>query len=423
LLIFANMKKEVKIAIVGAGVSGLIAAQVLESRGYYPTIYEASDRAGGRVKTDVVNGYQLDHGFQVLLDAYPMARNYLDYTTLGLTKFLPGATLFKNGRQVTLGDPLRNLSLLLPTLSSGIGTFGDKWKIFKLNRELKNKAIESIFTETETSTLDYLKAKGFSNGIINDFFQPFFSGIFLEPNLDTSSRMFQFVYKMFGTGSAVLPKSGIEAIPKQLVSKLSKTNLIYNTKIKSCADGKLVFDDETEVLADYTIIATEASRLVPNLRNQEQPWKSCDTLYFTTKKKTIQKPLIGLITNADALINNIFYHSSLPMFHSGAENLLSVTVVKSHQMSEEELVKEVSDELASLCTINDTTFLKRYHIKKALPELSNIQYGMAPSETRLTSKIFLAGDQLLNASLNAAMLSGERSANAVIEAINESIVS
>jgi hypothetical protein len=162
---------------------------------------------------------------------------------------------------------------------------------------------------------------------------------------------------------------------------------------------------------------------VPNLRNQEQPLKSCDTLYFTTKTKTIQKPLIGLITKTDALINNIFYHSSLPMANSGTENLLSVTVVKSHQMSEEELVKAVSDELTSLCAINNPTFLKQYHIKKALPELSNIQYDMAPSETRLTSKTFLAGDQLLNGSLNAAMLSGERAANAVIEAINESIVS
>ncbi len=412
-----------KIAIVGAGVSGLIAAQVLEFRGYSPSIYEASDRAGGRVKTDVVNGYQLDHGFQVLLDAYPVARNYLDYTALDLTKFLPGATLFKNGRQVTLGDPLRNLSLLLPTLSSGIGTFGDKWKIFKLNRELKNKAIESIFRETEISTLDYLKVKGFSDEIIKDFFQPFFSGIFLEPNLDTSSRMFQFVYKMFGTGSAVLPKAGIEAIPKQLVSKLSKTNFVYNTKIESCTDGKLIFKDGSKVLVDYTIIATEASHLVPNLRNQEQPWKSCETLYFTTKTKIIKKPLIGLITDTDALINNIFYHSSLPMVNSGEENLLSITVVKSHQMSEEELVKAVRAELASLCSINDITFLKRYHIKRALPELSNIQYDMAPSETRLTSKTFLAGDQLLNGSLNAAMLSGERAANAVIEAINESIVS
>ncbi len=417
------MEKELKIAIVGAGVSGLIAAKVLESHGFEPTVYEASDRAGGRVKTDIVNGYQLDHGFQVLLDAYPMAKQYLDYSTLELGTFLPGATLFRNGKQVTLGDPLRSLSLLIPTLTSGIGTFGDKWKIFKLNNELKKKSVDTIFSEPETTTLSYLQDKGFSKEITNDFFRPFFSGIFLEPDLSTSSRMFQFVYKMFGSGNAVLPKAGIEAIPKQLVSKLAKTNFVFNSCVSSAIDGKLVFSNGKEELVDYTIIATEASQLVSNLRNQETIWKSCDTLYFKTAEKTIQKPLIGLITDADALVNNIFYHSSMQMAHSGGDNLLSVTIVKPHKLSESELVKSVQKELTSLCGIKETTFLKRYKIKRALPNLSNIQYDIDSTETRLTSKTFLAGDQLLNGSLNAAMLSGERAAHAVLQTINDSIVS
>lgn len=416
------MDKDIKIAIIGAGVSGLVAAQMLESQGYSPTIYEASDSAGGRVKTAIVQGYQLDHGFQVLLDAYPMAKRYLDYKPLELGKFLPGASVFKNGKKVTLGDPLRNFSLLFPTLASGIGTFGDKLKIFNLNSELKKMSLEAIFETPETTTLVYLKNKGFSDAIINDFFKPFFSGIFLEPNLSTSSRMFQFVYKMFGTGNAVLPKAGISAIPKQLVSHLTTTKIIYNCKIASSTDEKLVFEDGKEEFVDFTIIATEASGLVPNLRNQEQPWKSCDTLYFTTKERNIQKPLIGLIADSDALINNIFYHSSLPMEHAGAAQLLSVTVVKEHILNEKELVQQVTSELASLCAITDATFLKRYQIKKALPTLSNIQYQMAPSETRLTPKTFLAGDQHLNGSLNAAMLSGELAARGVIEAITETVV-
>jgi len=72
-------KKEAKIYIIGAGVSGLIAARVLEDNGFSPTILEASERVGGRVKTDIVDGYQLDHGFQVLLTAYPAAKKYLDF--------------------------------------------------------------------------------------------------------------------------------------------------------------------------------------------------------------------------------------------------------------------------------------------------------------------------------------------------------
>jgi len=201
-------KKEYNIHIIGAGISGLIAAQVLENYGYAPTVIEATDRVGGRVKTDRVNGYQLDHGFQVLLSAYPAAQKYLDYEALDLQPFLPGASIFKSSKQKIIGDPLRNLSLLFPTLYSGIGNFSDKFKILKLNHKLKKKTLEAIFSETEQSTLGYLEKLGFSNGIITDFFKPFFSGIFLESQLETSSRMFEFVYKMFGEGQATLPKAG-----------------------------------------------------------------------------------------------------------------------------------------------------------------------------------------------------------------------
>lgn len=414
-------RKEKKIAIIGAGVSGLIAAKVLESHGFAPIIYEKSDRAGGRVKTDIVDGYQLDHGFQVLLDAYPLAQSHLDYDAMELQKFLPGATLFKNDKQVTLGDPLRSISLLFPTLFSGIGTFSDKWKIFQLNRELKSKPLEAIFLETEITTLDYLEQKGFSEDIINDFFRPFFSGIFLEPELSTSSRMFQFVYKMFGTGNATLPKSGIEAIPKQLVSKLIRTKIQYNKEIVSCEDAKIEFSDGSHVAVDYTIIATEASPLVSNLRNQSMPWKSCETLYFTVPEKIISKPLIGLNTTPESLINNIFFHTCLGTTTSGSEELLSVTIVKTHDLSEQELIEKAVHELEIQFNIKDVTFLKRYTIPKALPNMSNLQYEIAPSETRLTNSIFLAGDHMLNGSLNAAMMSGEMAAVAIIEDINREI--
>ena len=174
-------KKSTKIAIVGAGVSGLIAAITLEKEGYSPTIYEATDGIGGRVKTDIVDAYQLDHGFQVLLDAYPMAQKYLDYEDLKLQKFLPGAQIYYNGKNSIIGDPLRELGLLLPSLTSNVGTLGDKVKVFKLNTELKRKTVEEFFKEPETSTLEFLSKFGFSEGIITKFFKPFFSGIFWSP--------------------------------------------------------------------------------------------------------------------------------------------------------------------------------------------------------------------------------------------------
>ncbi|MGB3143290.1 MAG: NAD(P)/FAD-dependent oxidoreductase [Maribacter sp.] len=412
-------KKSTKIAVIGAGVSGLIAALTLEKEGYSPTIYEATDRVGGRVKTDIVEGYQLDHGFQVLLDAYPMAQKYLDYEQLELQKFLPGAQVFRNGQSSIIGDPLRSLSLLIPTLSSSIGTFGDKLKVLKLNMALKKKTLEEIFEEPETSTLDYLESFGFSEEMISQFFKPFFSGIFLEPELATSSRMFQFVYKMFGSGLAVLPKAGIGAIPEQLHHKLQHSKIVFNSAVESCTDEKITFSNGKIVFADYNIIATDASPLVPNLRKQQLDWHTSDTLYFTTKTRKIDKELIGLVSDQRALINNIFYHTVLETTQKGVEELLSVTVVKNHDLTEYQLIQKVKEDLDTFCGITTERYLKHYPIKMALPKLTDIRYSLMPTETRLTENTFLAGDYLLNGSLNAAMLSGEIAAKGVLEAIEK----
>ena len=407
-------QKSPSIHIIGGGISGLIAARVLEEHGLSATIIEATDRLGGRVKTDVLDGYSLDHGFQVLLTAYPAAKKYLDFDALALQEFLPGSAIFKNGKQKIIGDPLRNLSLLLPTLFSGIGTVNDKLKILALNRRLKKKSIQNIFAEKEQTTISYLENIGFSEAIITDFFIPFFSGIFLENKLETSSRMFEFVYKMFGEGNAALPKDGIQAIPKQLFEKLKNTTCVFNTKVKSLENGNIKLESGETLKSNFTIIATQASGLVSNLKNQATLWKSCDTLYFEVAKREIRKPLIGLIAAPNALINNIFYHTSLQTSATATKELLSVTVVNRQNLTNKQLVAKVQKELKELCNIDSCTFIKQYNIPMALPKLQDIQYEMLPSETRLTETIFLAGDTQLNGSLNAAMIAGERAALEVI---------
>ncbi len=413
--------QDYKIHIIGAGVSGLIAANVLEQNGYSPVIIEATDSVGGRVKTDIIDGYQLDHGFQVLLTAYPAAQKYLDLESLDLQKFLPGASIFKKGKQVVIGDPLRDISLLFPTLFSGIGTFSDKLKILRLNNRLKKKTVSDIFSDKEQSTLSYLIDIGFSNQMITQFFKPFFSGIFLESRLETSSRMFEFVYKMFGEGYAALPKAGIAAIPKQLTQNLKTTAFKFNTKVTSIKDGKIVLLDNKILKSHFTIVATDASNLISNLKDQPTVWKSCDTLYFETENRVISNPLIGLIPENNTLINNIFYHTSVETHVVAKKELLSVTVIDSHNLSNEELIEHVKRELQQHCGIDSCKFIKQYHIPMALPKLNDLQYEMLPSETRLTSGVFLAGDTQLNGSLNAAMISGERAALGVIETLSGTI--
>lgn len=411
-------KSKPTIAIIGGGVSGLIAAINLEKHGFESTIYEASDRVGGRLKTDVVEEYRLDHGFQVILTAYPMVKQYIKLDELDLIRFLPGAELYSS-KPTLFGDPLRENKFLLPTLLSKAATVQDKLKIFRLTKHLKAKSFEEIFLEKEQTTIDYLKGKGFSEKVIDLFFKPFYGGIFLEEELHTSSRMFEFTFKCFAEGEAILPINGIEEIPKQLAAQLKKTTIECNSSIEELAFGKLKRKgDQDSIVFDYAIIATEAEKLIPNLRNQEIPWKSCECLYFNVEGVSKTQALIGLVpSNKGALMNNIFHYE----YNNGpkAKTLLSVTIIKEHDLSEERLVEQIKNELKEQCGIEVAQFIRRYVIPKALPKLSDIRYELDPSETRLTDTVFLAGDHQLNASLNAAMLSGEKAALALMERIHK----
>jgi phytoene dehydrogenase-like protein len=410
-------RSKYKINIIGAGLSGLVAAKVLEDHGYAPVIFESTNKVGGRIKTDILQGYQLDHGFQVLIEAYPKAKQYLNYESLELQKIKPGAVIFYEGKNVTIGDPLRDRSLLFPTLFSGIGDISDKLKIFQLNQNLQKKSLPEIFASEEITTLNYLQKKGFSEEMIVRFFKPFFSGIFLEPELSTSSRMFEFVYKMFGEGLAVIPKKGMGAIPEQLAAKLNTTTFRFNSPVKQVLDGQIILESGEKIESHFTIIASEPSKLVNNLKGQEVKWKSCHNFYFETENRLIEPALIGLVTDAESLVNNIFFYNSLETNSQGGKQLLSATVVKETPLSGFELLMKVEEDLSKYCGIQNLQFLKHFHIKNALPNLKPVYYEIDPTETQLTSSIFLAGDQLLNGSQNAALIYGERAALGVIKTL------
>ncbi len=403
-----------RIAIVGAGLSGLTAAIALEKSGYDPVIYEATSEVGGRVKTDIVEGYQLDHGFQVLLDAYPKALEYFDYESLELQRLLPGAQIFTGKKTVTVGDPTRHFPFLLPTLEAGVAGVRDIYLLWTLHRELERMTVEEVFQIPEMTTAEFLSQRGFSEKIRRNFFIPFFSGIFLEPDLNTSCRMFSFVFKMFGKGYAVIPKKGMSALPTQLLGKLKKTEIHYNSPVKRVEEEKIILADGAEFAFDAVLIATDARGLVPDEGGNEIQWHGCDTLYFEAEKRSIQKPLIGLVANPDALVNNIFFPTSIQTGSSGPKELLSVTVVKDHDLSESELVARVEEELKGICGLGGLRFLKRYHIRKALPKVNLSGTDLSGVEKNTGNNIFLAGDHLFYGSSNAALYGGEQAAHAIV---------
>ena len=221
------------IAIIGAGLAGLAAANELVNKGHQVTVLEASDGPGGRVRTDVVDGFRLDRGFQILLDAYPEAQALLDYDALDLQRFTPGAMVHIDGSFHRVGDPLREPAKLFDTLRAPIGSPIDKAKILAFRRAVGRGSVESVWSRPETTARDRLVAAGFSEQMIERFMTPLFAGITLDPALSGSSRVLEFVFRMLSNGDAAVPANGMGAISDQLADRLPAGTIRLSTPRRS----------------------------------------------------------------------------------------------------------------------------------------------------------------------------------------------
>jgi phytoene dehydrogenase-like protein len=410
------MKNGKNVYIIGAGVAGLIAALHLEEAGFSPTILENSDRPGGRVKTDTLEGFRLDLGFQVLLTQYREARHYLNFEELKLRRFAPGAVVFSGGRRFRISDPLRDPSRLFEMAFSPVGSLADKFRMWRLTEKLKKRSVEDLFPSVDTPTLEYLENLGFSQRIIQQFFRPFFGGIFLENELRTPAAMFRFVFKMFSEGDAAIPAEGIGEIPFQLRSRLERTRIRYHCPVELVEGQEIILKGGERLPFDRLIIATDPSSLLQGLKGQSFSYTSTTNLYFKAKRSPLQSPTIALVADTDNPINNFCALTDVsPAYGPQGSVLLSVSLKEGP--SPENAEQRTLDALSQLTRMpqSDFEFIKRYDIPRALPALDDLHYDLQPMQTRLTDTVFTAGDHLLNASLDAAMRSGRRAAEAVLQ--------
>jgi phytoene dehydrogenase-like protein len=406
------------VIIVGAGLSGLSAAIHLHRQGRKVLILEASDRAGGRVKTDVVDGFILDRGFQVLLTAYPEAKKLLNYKDLQLRNMLPGATVLYDGGSFEIADPIRRPMALFSTLFAPVGTIRDKINTLWLKNKLQKMSIDEIFTQPEQTTLQQLSDYGFSQKMIQRFYKPFLSGIYLENNLTTSNRMFDFVMKMFSDGDVAVPAFGMEEIPKQLVRQLPESSIQFHKKVTKIVDNTITLEDGTSYEANQIVIATNANEFTKQfLPNQKTTAQQVTNVYFEALTAPTKKAVVVLnASSTKKWVNNVTVLSNVSeKYAPPGKVLVSVSYNGLADVEDVELAENMKKELEQWYgkQVQNWKMIKTYRIDYALPIQDSVKNELSISEMKISDTIFICGDYLLNGSINAAFKTGRLVAEAM----------
>lgn len=407
------------VIIVGAGLAGLTCARHLQRRDVPCTVVEASDGVGGRVRTDVVDGFRLDRGFQVMLSAYPETRRELDYDALDLRPFYDGALVRHNGAFHRIADPFRHPFDAPRTLFSPVGTLGDKLRVARARQSLTSMSVSEIMAQPETTTIKALRSRwGFSQVMVDRFFRPFFGGIFFDRSLKASSRMFEFIFKMFSEGQTVLPARGIEAIPQQIAGHLASGTVRLNTKVASIDGETVTLDDGTSVEGRAVVVATEAPeahRLIGDVQPTESRSTTC--LYFAASDSPLDIPALVLNGDGTGPVNNVSVLSDVaPSYAPEGQSLISVVVVGDPPETGEELQRAVRDQLIDWFGLKAGGWehLRTDRIPYALPEQKPPFLSPPERPVRRRPGLYVCGDHTRTASLNGALASGRAAARAVV---------
>lgn len=409
------------VIIIGAGLAGLTAARVLKSGGKTIKIIEATDGVGGRVRTDEVDGFLLDRGFQVLLTGYPEAKHFLDYRSLDLQSFDPGAMILTEKGMSEIGDPLRKPSQLFKTLYSSAGSFGDKLKMMALKFRLTATSIDAIFSKPETTTIAYLKATGFSDKIISQFFKPFLTGIFLEDQLNTSSRMFEYVFKLFSEEETAVPAKGMGMISKQMAAHLTPDELILNEQVVQISGNQVITSSGQTHSGKLILVATQATNLPQPFHQDTVAGHAATTLYFSADTAPYKKPIIALNSSSCKIVNNIAVMDQVSKNYAvEGKSLISVSLVPGdiRLLEADSLANQAVDDLKVWFPDSvNWKHLRTYDIPYALPNAKQVSNEISASLLKLDEHSFVCGDHLLNGSINAAMKSGRLAAEAMLVAL------
>jgi len=400
------------VVVIGAGLAGMSCASHLHRAGSSVHVVEASDGVGGRVRSDIVDGFILDRGFQVVLTEYPELHRQLDVSALDLQLFSPGAAVWLNGKAHVVSDPFREPLSTVSTVTAPIGSVIDKTRIALLRLRLGRRTSPQLLRGEDITTLDALRKAGFSPKMIDRFFRPLVGGIQLDPTLSASRRMFDVVFKALGSGSAGVPAHGMHRISEQLRSQLPPDAVSLSTRVMSVNSDGVTLQDGSSIKAKKVVVATDGPTASQLLQLPVVESRSVSCVYFATAKAPVDHKYIllngehnGPALNV-AVMSNVSHH-----YAPEGQHLVAAAVPQS---LDNNLEIEVRDQLRSWwgSQVDEWKHLASYRIPHGQPDQSP---PFSPKQrVRLTESLFVCGDHRDTASIQGALFSGRRCAEAIL---------
>tara|TARA_B100001113_G_C21098068_1_gene617437 strand:+ start:432 stop:1721 length:1290 start_codon:yes stop_codon:yes gene_type:complete len=406
---------EKRIAIVGAGIAGLHCAKILISKGFNVTVFDKESEVGGRMRTSEIDGFLIDHGFHVLQTAYPETSKHVDYKSLECKSFKAGARIIdvRNGKVRTklMADPWKNPLRGCLSALNGFLSVKDLLRIALMRRTIVKGKVEQLFDGDDDTTNEFLRKRKLSNHAINRFFLPLFGGIFLESELQTSERLFRFVFRMMAKGKMVLPRNGIGSVPLSIAEEIGRDNIRLGVEIDRIEEKALRFRGEAHRFD--MVIKAFAER-------DGSKGKHVWTVHFDAPSSPMRSKHILLnsnLTDSASIISHIAVPSDIqPSYAPSGKSLITATVVgdradKMDLLTEEAIEQAVRNDMSDWFgdgTVSTWRTIAVQHITHALPSTNaGERLTNVPKNGEFAIE---CGDHMLHGSVEGAILSGRNSA-------------
>ena len=414
-----DLPSDVDVVVVGAGLAGLRAAGVLGRRGLSVVLLEAGDRPGGRVATDVVDGFRCDRGFQVTNTSYPALRAALDLDALALRAFDPAAAVRgPDGVLHVYGDPRRRPALLPRAAVDPLIPLRGKLALAGFTARVLAAGPRRAADRLSRSARDDLAAAGVTGPVLDRVLRPVLSGVLGEDALTTSAAFVRLVWRSFVLGTIAVPAAGMGAIPAQLAAGLAAGTLRCGRRVEAVRTGAgrvTVRADGEEVTARAVVVATDpvtAAALLPGLPAPRM--HALTTLYHVAPAAPAHGPTLHLDGAGGPLANTVVLTEAAPEYAPSGRVLVSSSFLGPADRVPEPAVRRELARIYGVAT-DGWEHLHTAEVRRALPALP----AGVPlrRDVALGDGLFVAGDHRDTPSQQGALVSGRRAAEAVLAAL------